>query len=151
MDFLRRKHTRKCSRRAQYQWPKQAVGEIWRHLGGFSRKCTCIFWSSLFDELIYVLYCPAVFGGHSIAAPVKTDRAVRVQSTNQPKGPTTMCFHHRCGDLLSFLIYWLIYWFDPPVVKIAPRGWFPGRFKKWPNTAEQYSNFHDFSGSLFTM
>ena len=44
-------------------------------------------------------------------------------------------------SLWGFVVidYWLIDWFWSTVGKIAPRGWFPGGSKKWPNTAGQYS------------
>ena len=45
-----------------------------------------------------------------------------------------------CEYFLSFLIDWLIDWLILSTVgKIAPRGWFPGGSKKWPNTAGQDS------------
>ena len=61
--------------------------------------------------------------------PIKSKSTYR-QSINQPKGL-------QWKSTLDWLIY-------STVGKIAPRGWFPGGSKKWPNTAGQYSNVSSF-------
>ena len=124
-----------------YRWPLHSIciNHVRKWWAFF---VLCKFQNGPPAKLFFILdhcYCIVPQCSVTLAPPPRKNRSCSTKPTNHSSQSSLIVnqsINQPKGLQWKSTLDWLI---ESTVGKIAPRGWFPGGSKKWPNTARQYS------------